>query len=107
MNIFLLSHLRINNIFDINNDYNLETVKKLLGVHYIKYSEIIEDEINTSYNNKIPGYLFYSYMTNDILMENGYDGIKHGFVYVVFEPNQIKSVDNDGTYDINDDNIYS
>ena len=28
-------------------------------------------------------------------------------VYVTFKPNQIKSVDNDGTWDINDNNIYS
>jgi hypothetical protein len=27
--------------------------------------------------------------------------------YIAFEPNQIKSVKNDGTWDINDDNIYS
>ena len=28
-------------------------------------------------------------------------------VYVTFNPNQIKSVDNDGSWDINDNNIYS
>lgn len=28
-------------------------------------------------------------------------------VYVTFHPNQIKSVDNDGTWDTNDDNIHS
>ena len=28
-------------------------------------------------------------------------------VYVTFKPNQIKSIDNDGTWDINDNNIYS
>jgi hypothetical protein len=28
-------------------------------------------------------------------------------VYVTFKPNQIKSVENDGTWDINDNNIYS
>ena len=28
-------------------------------------------------------------------------------IYVTFKPNQIKSVDNDGTWDINDNNIYS
>ena len=28
-------------------------------------------------------------------------------VYVTFEPNQIKSVDNDGTWDINNNNIFS
>ena len=28
-------------------------------------------------------------------------------VYVTFKPNQIKSVENDGTWDISDNNIYS
>ena len=27
--------------------------------------------------------------------------------FIVFEPNNIKSVDNDGTWDIGDDNIFS
>jgi hypothetical protein len=43
--------------------------------------------------------------------ENGNDGIiiktSNGSLYIVFNPNQIKSVDNDGTWDINDNNIYS
>lgn len=44
----------------------------------------------------------------------GYDGyigtdfLKHtDGIYVVFNPNQIKSIKNDGTWDINDNNIYS
>jgi len=43
--------------------------------------------------------------------ENRNDGIiiktPRGSLYIVFKPNQIKSVDNDGSWDINDDNIYS
>ena len=43
--------------------------------------------------------------------ENGNDGIiiktPRGSLYIVFEPNQIKSIENDGTWDIGDDNIYS
>jgi hypothetical protein len=46
-----------------------------------------------------------------IAKENGNDGIiiktPRGGLYIVFEPNQIKSVDNDGTWDIDDDNMYS
>ena len=36
----------------------------------------------------------------------GYDGVIAGDEYIAFEPNQIKSVDNRGTFDINNPNIY-
>lgn len=44
--------------------------------------------------------------------ENGFDGclLKNNdgtFTGFVFKPNQIKSVNNDGTWDVNDNNIYS
>ncbi len=50
----------------------------------------------------------------EILSKNGYDGVvipigekPFGFdYYLSFEPNQIKSVDNRGTFDINNPNIY-
>ena len=41
-----------------------------------------------------------------LLKEIGYDGIKSKVEFIVFEPNQIKSVDNRGTFDINNPNIY-
>jgi len=54
---------------------------------------------------------------NKTLKSLGYDGLimKKGFyakggpftLYLSFYPNQIKSVNNDGTWDIGDDNIYS
>lgn len=41
----------------------------------------------------------------------GYDGAilphKDGFDGFVFDPNQLKSVENDGTWDVGDDNVYS
>ena len=43
------------------------------------------------------------------LREQGYDGTfqsRRGDEYVAFEPNQIKSVDNKGTFDSKSDNIY-
>lgn len=40
------------------------------------------------------------------LKSMGYDGIYQGDEYVVFEPTQIKSVENRGTFDVNDPNIY-
>lgn len=43
--------------------------------------------------------------------EDGNDGViiqsESGSLYIVFESNQIKSIDNDGTWDISDSNIYS
>lgn len=43
--------------------------------------------------------------------ENRNDGIivksPRGGLYIAFKPNQIKSVNNDGSWDMNDDNIYS
>lgn len=43
------------------------------------------------------------------LIKDGYDGIIYLKIknFVAFYPEQIKSVDNDGSWDINDDNIYS
>jgi len=43
----------------------------------------------------------------DVIKKLGYDGVWYGSEIVVFYPNQIKSVTNDGTWDSNDDNIYS
>ncbi len=89
------------------HEFNLDEIKILFGDNYKQYEDYINDELKYSFDNKLGGYLFYSYISNDILIKNGYDGIKHDFVYVVFEPNQIKSIDNDGSWDNDDDNIYS
>lgn len=42
----------------------------------------------------------------EYLQNKGYDAISLGDSYVVFEPNQIKSVNNRGTFDPSNDNIY-
>ncbi|MGX2973414.1 hypothetical protein, partial [Helicobacter sp. T3_23-1059] len=42
----------------------------------------------------------------DNLIKNGYDGIKNGDEYVVFDSNQIKAIDNKGTFDSSNPNIY-
>jgi hypothetical protein len=49
----------------------------------------------------------YSQEVTEVIKKLGYDGIIYGSEYVVFNSNYIKSVDNDGTWDINDDNIFS
>lgn len=43
----------------------------------------------------------------EVIKKLGYDGVFYGSEIVVFNSNQIKSVDNDGTWDIDDKNIYS
>lgn len=70
-----------------------------------------------------------SFMIDDIppnklyngLLEFGFDGVfhepynrvdmyqfkKHPPAYIILEPNQVKSIENDGSWDINDNNIYS
>ena len=50
----------------------------------------------------------YNYF--QLAYENGNDGIiiksPKGGLYIVFEPNQIKSIDNNGTWSTTDNNIY-
>jgi hypothetical protein len=43
----------------------------------------------------------------NVIKKLGYDGVIYGSEYIVFYPNQIKSINNDGSWDINDDNIFS
>lgn len=43
---------------------------------------------------------------NQEMLDKGYDGIVFYDEFVAFEPTQIKSVDNRGTYDLQDPNIY-
>jgi hypothetical protein len=43
----------------------------------------------------------------EIIKKMGYDGIIYGSEIVLFNPNQIKSINNDGSWDLNDNNIYS
>jgi len=43
----------------------------------------------------------------EIIKKLGYDGVIYGSEHVVFYPNYIKSIDNDGSWDKDDVNIYS
>lgn len=50
--------------------------------------------------------------TTNKLIENGFDGLLFTYpngdlLAMVIKPNQIKSIDNDGTWDVEDNNIYS
>jgi hypothetical protein len=54
----------------------------------------------------IRGADFSDVFTSEVI-DKGFDGILHGQEIVVFKPNQIKSINNDGTWNIDDDNIFS
>lgn len=43
----------------------------------------------------------------DIIKKLGYDGVIYGSEIVAFYPNQIKSIENDGTWSLKNNNIYS
>lgn len=95
-------YLRINNPItkDTSLYFNLiEKISTELG--YIENPKTFEDNIK---NEKI----FVSSHTkaNKIMMEKGYDGIILYDEYIVFNPNQIKSVDNNGNWSENSNNIY-
>lgn len=99
-------YLNCRNIFDINAYYDIDTIKYILGVDYIKYEKIIKDELEFSYEGKIGGFVIYPMINNDILIERGYDGIKHSNIYVVFESTQIKSAtNNNGDFNSKNENI--
>lgn len=53
----------------------------------------------------------YSKMFTAWLIDNNYDGVMdlmgHIRQYVAIYPTQIKSINNDGSWDINDNNFYS
>jgi hypothetical protein len=65
--------------------------------------ETLEDLYNSPEN--------YSKMFREYLINNGYDGVIDNIgnekQFVVIHPNQIKSIDNDGSWDIKNNNIYS
>lgn len=48
-----------------------------------------------------------SHEITDIIKSLGFDGVIYGSEYVIFESNDIKSIKNDGTWDINDNDIFS
>jgi len=75
-----------------------------------KYDIISDVEMNLVHKSKSN----MDKKLKEILINKGYDGFTYdnsfegiGKSYIVFKSNQIKSVENDGTWDIGDENIYS
>ena len=56
---------------------------------------------------KMAGWDEYENHFIEEIISMGYDGIMLDDDYIVFNPNQIKSIENDGSFDIGDNNIYS
>ena len=97
-------YLKMENPF-IVNDY--KTVEEIAD-----YLDVWEGNFNFDENNKVV--MFSQSQLNQItshIKEKGHDGIivklgEKGIEYVVFEPEQIKSIDNTGAFDVNNPNIY-
>ena len=72
--------------------------------------EIVKQQLITKYNllPEIESNLMkkYSGDMSKALQKQGYDGIIAGMEYIVFEPNQIKSTENRGTFSPDTGNIY-
>lgn len=99
-----------------------ETFKIKLGGDYYydkkgeKHKGLQNIMVNSFLVDKISSRRLY-----DSLIKHGFDGVfhepynmeglhqfkKHPKAYIVLYPNQIKSINNDGSWDLNDDNIYS
>jgi hypothetical protein len=87
----------------------IEVYLRIENPEYIEYDEYVKaigggDSEYPTYNGD---------SLRKFLIKNGNDGIivtgwnPRTEIICVFEPNQIKSIENDGTWDIGDDNIFS
>lgn len=90
-------YLSVKNPIDVNKNRN----------DFIRFAKEampeIPDDVSQHYiiSEALGSTAFKEYLQN-----KGYDAISLGDSYVVFEPNQIKSVYNRGTFDPSNDNIY-
>ena len=87
----------------------------LIDVLWNKYTRYIKYDDGTYFQYILDGLSFTGFMRDDGYRPNeftekleklGYDGVYQGDEFVVFEPNQIKSVYNRGTFSPESDNIY-
>ncbi len=107
--VILPLYLSIKNPLVLDDVYN-KTMRDI-PIERIKELGIYKKGVETG---KYAGFFFDEYVTENRLSKKlsdhakaeGYDGIKAGKEFVVFEPNQIKSVFNRGTWDAGSDNIY-
>jgi hypothetical protein len=96
-------YLKIDNPFDL---LSFESLEKIIELLEIDESIIHERDRGTS-RHSIRISPDFAGVFSGAVRENGYDGILHGQEIVCFKAEQIKSIKNDGSWDTNDDNIYS
>jgi hypothetical protein len=110
----LLDSDKLNSVLDVLEFTTFN--KNVRGVPDYIFDELKSLGIKPKLNKGFPYYQSLHWVTDlgdrskeitDIIKQMGYDGVWYGSEIVVFEPNQIKSINNDGTWDINDNNIYS
>ena len=105
-------YLKSNNIFDeelnLPTREDIEKINKILGKDGQKLSgDYGFDGLYMTGANFLNDLGVQTEQDYDYLLkEIGYDGIKSRDEYIVFEPTQIKSVDNRGTYSEKTGNIY-
>lgn len=96
-------YLKIENPFDLLSFKSLDEIINLLGID----PSIIEERGRGTKYHSIKILSGFSGVFSGAVRDKGYDGIIHGQEYVCFKPNQVKSIENDGTWDIDDDDIMS
>ena len=96
-------YLKITNPIDLHSFDSLDELAEYLE---IDSSILYEDGRGTKYHSvKVSS--SYSGVLSSAIIDKGFDGIIHGQEIIVFLSNQIKAVSNDGSWDIEDNNIYS
>jgi hypothetical protein len=99
----------------IKNPYIIDMEETNFGVRggfiidnklFPTYRDMTMDEINFMKSKGYDG-IIVNVPRNIIKNEYGEEEIYNGFELVVFNPNNVKSVENDGTWDIGDNNIFS
>ena len=98
--------------FTNNKEYAAEHGKNVMSVYLnsmnVFDSDLMETEISKYTDN--PEDLLNNKEIQEKLTQDGYDSVafnnKHGRTIIVFNPNQIKSVNNRGTWSRESDNIY-
>lgn len=121
-NIDMPLYLKMDNpfYFDMGDTTSIiDKIKKEYKIYAENYNKSVvpneridtDADIDESFfdrNGNINGSYNHAQRFTSLLQDIGYDGVivNNGEEYIAFEPNQIKSVDNRGTFDPNNDNIY-
>lgn len=102
---------------DISNLIEYTTLNKNVdGVPDYVFDEFKKLNINPKINKGFPYHQSLHWITDlgnrskdvtEVIKGLGYDGVWYGSEIVIFNSTQIKSIKNDGTWDIGDNNIFS